>query len=108
MGKEETLLKLKEAEAQVRALKDAAERDRERILRDARREALELHEELRDKAEVRFREIVADAAKKVEVERARVLVAGKEEANATAARGRANVEKAVDLVLQKFKGAVNA
>src|SRR3972149_12116379 len=76
MGKEETLLKLKEAEAEGRALKDAAERDRETILRDARREALELHEKLQDEAESQYRDRVAEAAKKVEAERAKVLAAG--------------------------------
>ena len=42
MGKEETLLKIKAAEAEVRAMRETAERDRDRITRDARREALDL------------------------------------------------------------------
>jgi len=108
MGKEETLLRLKEAEAEVRALKDAAERDRETILRDARREALELHEKLRDEAEARYRDRVAEAAKKVEAERAKVLAVGQAGANAMSARSKANVDQAVDAVLEKFKGALHA
>jgi len=108
MGKEETLLKLKEAEAEVRTLKDAAERDRETIVRDARREALELRDELRAEAEARYREILSEASGKIETERATILAAGEQEANRMRSRGEANVDRAVDAVLAKFKGALHA
>ena len=108
MGKEETLLKLKEVEAEIRAMKDAAAREREQALRIARREALELREKLREQAEVRHREIVKEAETRLVAERERILAAGRAEAAKTASMGRANVERAVGHVLRKFKGALHA
>lgn len=107
MGKEETLLKLKEAESQIRALKEAAERDREQALRSARREALELREKLRDQAEARYREIFKTAEAVLAAERERIIAAGKTEASKVAAMGRANIDRAVEHILQKFKGALH-
>jgi V/A-type H+-transporting ATPase subunit G/H len=107
MGKEETLLKLKEAESQIRALKEAAERDREQALRTARKEALELREKMREQAETRYREIVKAAESALGAEREKIMAAGRAEAAKIAAMGRANVDRAVDHVLQKFKGALH-
>src|SRR2546425_13205320 len=76
MGKEETLLKLKEAESQIRSVKDAAEKEREQVLRSARREALELREKLREQAEARYREILTAAEAPLRTERERILTAG--------------------------------
>ncbi len=108
MGKEETLLKLKEAEAQIRAAKEAAGKDRDRVLREARREALEVRDRLRDQAEARYREVVTAAEASVKKEREQILAAGREEAARMMAKGRANVDRAVELVLGKFEGARHA
>jgi len=108
MGKEETLLKLKEAETQIRAMKEAAERDREQALRNARREALELREKMREQAEARFREILKAAESALASERERIMVAGRAEAARVAAMGRAKVDKAVEHVIEKFEGALYA
>ncbi len=108
MGKEETLRKLKEAEAQVRALKDAAERERERALRDARREALELQDRLRADAEERYRQVVAGADASLRLEREPILAAGREEAARVKARGMGNVEAAAKLVVDRFRGSIRA
>jgi vacuolar-type H+-ATPase subunit H len=105
MGKEETLLKLKEAETQIRAMKEAAERDREQALRNARREALELREKMRAQAEARYREILDAAASGLAAERERIIASGRAEAAKVAALGRANIDRAVDHVLQKFRSA---
>jgi V/A-type H+-transporting ATPase subunit G/H len=107
MGKEEILLKLKEAESQIRALKEAAERDREQALRTARREALELREKMREQAEARYREILKAAESALATERERIVAAGRADAAKIAAMGRTNVDKAVEHVLQKFKGALH-
>jgi V/A-type H+-transporting ATPase subunit G/H len=108
MGKAETLQKIKETEAQIRTAKLAAEEERERVLREARREALDLLESFRGQAEARYREIVAAAEGAVAAERERMLAAAREDAGRMSARGRANVDKAVDLVLAKFRGAIRA
>jgi V/A-type H+-transporting ATPase subunit G/H len=108
MSKAETLQRIKEAEAQTRIAKEAAEREREVMLRNARREALELLDTFRAQAEKRYAEILAAAEVEVAVERDQMLASAREEAARIAARGRANVDKAVDLVLSRFRGAVRA
>ena len=108
MGKEETLLKLKEAESQIRSVKDAAEQEREQVLRNARREALELRERLREQAEARYREILVAAEGPLKADRERILAAGHSEAAKLIARGQANVERASNIVLEKFRGALRA
>ena len=108
MGKEEILLKLKDAESQIRAIREAAERDRELALRNARREALELRERMRDQAEAGYREILKAAEATLAAERERILAGGRAEAAKISAQGRANVERAVDLVLQKFRSSLHA
>jgi len=108
MDKVETLQKIKHAESQIKAMREAAERERETALRDARRQALELLDQFREQAEARYREIVTAAETVVSAERERMLEAAREEAARMIARGKANVDKAVDLVLAKFRGAIRA
>src|SRR5207245_8845792 len=62
MRKEEPLQKIKAAESQVRGTKETVLVERDRILRDARREAFELRETLRRQAETRYAEILKEAA----------------------------------------------
>ena len=106
MGKAETLQRIKETEAQIRTTREAAERDREKTLRNARGEALDLLETYRQQAEARYREILTAAETPVAAERDRMLAAAREEAARMTGRGKANVDRAVDLVLAKFRGAV--
>ena len=107
MGKAETLQRIKETEAQIRTTREAAERDREKTLRAAREEALDLLETYREQAEARYRDSVTAAETAVATERAKILAAAREEATRTIGRGQANVYKAVDLVLAKFRGALH-
>jgi len=106
MSKAETLQRIKEAEAQNRTTKEAAERERESTLREARRASLDLVETFRQQAEARYREILAAAEAGVASERDKMLAAAREEAARISARGKANVDKAVELVLTKFRGVV--
>jgi V/A-type H+/Na+-transporting ATPase subunit G/H len=106
MGKAETLQKIKEAEAQIRTTKAAAEQERERALRETRREALELIESFRNQAEDRYRQVVSAAAEAVAKERERLLAAARDDAARMTAAGQTQVDKAVDLVLAKFRGAL--
>lgn len=108
MGKEETLLKIKAAEAEIHAMREDAERERDRILRDARREALELRDRLREEAEDRYRAVLAEGEKPVMVDQDRILAAGRAGADEVRNRGRANLDRAVDLVLRQFRGVLNA
>ena len=106
MGKAETLQRIKETEAQIRTTREAAERDREKTLRNVRVEASDLLETYRQQAEARYREILTAAETVVAAEREKMLATAREEATRMTGRGKANVDRAVDLVLTKFRGAV--
>jgi len=107
MGKAETLQRIREAEAQIRTTREAAERDHEKTLRAARGEALDLLETYREQAEARYRETLTAAETAVAADREKMLASAREEAMRTIGRGQANVDKAVDLVLAKFRGALH-
>ena len=108
MSKAETLLRIKEAEAQNRTTREAAERERELTSREARRAALDSVETFREQAEARYRDILAAAEAGVASERDKMLAVAREEAARISARGKANVDKAVELVLTRFRGALRA
>src|SRR5437870_10127509 len=108
MSKAETLLRIKEAEAQNRTTKEAAERERQLPLREARRNPLNVVDTFREQAEARYRDILAAAEAGVASQRDRMLAVAREEAARISARGKANVDKAVELVLTRFRGALRA
>ncbi len=107
MGKEETLQKIKDAEAEVRKAKAAAADEKERILRDARREAFELRETLRAEAEKRQVEVLKSGDAAIAREREAALEKGRREAEALRTEAQSNIDRAVDRLIEKFKGAVN-
>ena len=108
MKKEETLQRIKDAERQVRGSKESVLAERERILRDARREAFELRETLRKQAEARHEEILRAAEAATSKETERVLAGGRKDAAALKARAEANMDRAIERLVEKFKGAINA
>ncbi len=108
MSKEETLRRIKQVEAQIRTMMEEAEREREATLRNARREALELTEQFQAKAEASYREIVSAAEAEIESEREKLLAAARQDAARMTTQGKANVDRAVDLVVGKFRGAIRA
>ena len=82
--------------------------ERERILRDARREAFELREQLRRTAEGRRAEILRETEAAIARETEQVLEAGRREADALKAEADAELERATDRLIEKLKGALNA
>lgn len=108
MNKAETLSEIKKAEGEIRAMKESAQKERDRILHEARREALELQERLRREAEGRATAILAAAEKEIAKEREAILAQGRKEAEALRASGMGNVTRAVDVVVAKFQGALDA
>src|SRR5436309_13378822 len=108
MRKEETLQKIKATEGQVRGMKETVLAERERILRDARREAFELREQLRREAERRQAEIIHEAESASARGQEKSLAAGRRDADALKAKADANLERAIDRLIEKFKGALNA
>jgi len=108
MAKAETLQRIREAEAQVRTLRAQAEEESERIVRGARGEALELREQMRKQAEARYEALLHGAEAEIEKQRRGILDAGAKEAAALKGKATANVGKATQLVLERFKGAADA
>jgi len=108
LNKAETLEEIKRAEAEIREMKEAAARERDRIVRDARRESLELQERLRREADERAASVVRAAEAEIARDRESVLAKGRREADALRSAGMANVERAVELVVAKFQGALDA
>src|SRR5690348_11728609 len=91
MRKEETLQKIKAAESQVRGTKQTVLGERDRILRDARREAFELRESLRREAESRYVEILREAEVVTARETEAIIAAGRRDADAVKAEAATNL-----------------
>ena len=108
MGKAETLLEIKRAEAEIRGMNEAAAREKERVLREARREVLELQERLRAEAEAQGAAVLRAAEADLAREREAILAKGRKGAEALKAAGIANVDRAADIVVAKFQGALDA
>ncbi len=107
-SKLETLDRIREVERDVYGLKTRAEEERDRTLREAQREALNLEDDIRNQAEDAFREILTTARERIEAKRQEVLAAGHREADAIKEAARARVETAVQHLLRRFEEAVDA
>src|SRR5207244_13254625 len=108
MRKEETLQKIKATEGQVRGMKETVLAERERILRDVRREAFELREQLRREAERRDAEIIHEAEGGISRETEQMLAAGRRAADVLNAKADANLDRGMDCRIATFKGSANA
>src|SRR3989442_15575323 len=97
MSKEETLQRIKQVEAQIRTMKEEAEREGEATLRNARREARELTEQFQEKGGARYREIGSAAEGAIAAEREKLLAAAREDAARRTAQGQANGEPPPDV-----------
>ncbi len=107
-SKLKTLDRIREVEREVYELKTQAGEERERILREAQREALDLEDDLRNQAEDAFRAILTPARERIEAKRQEVLAAGRREADAVKEAARTRVETAVQHLLRRFEEAVHA
>ncbi len=65
-------------------------------------------EQLRREAERRHVEILHEAEAAIASETEEILAAGRREADALKAKADANLERAIDRLIEKFKGALNA
>jgi len=108
MQKEETLHRIKDAEERIRQEKATALDERERILREARRQGFELRETLRKTAERKQDEVLRQSDTSTAAERERILAAGRKDAEVLRKQAEASIERAVDRLIEKFQGAVNA
>jgi vacuolar-type H+-ATPase subunit H len=76
MRKGEALVKVKEAEAEVQEMKKRATDEKERILKEAKKDVLRIQDESRRKADETLRGRLDAGKKEVEVKTARILEQG--------------------------------
>ncbi|MGQ0796363.1 MAG: F0F1 ATP synthase subunit B family protein [Methanobacteriota archaeon] len=108
MNKEETLHRIKSVEEEVRRTLDGAQAERERILRNARKETLELRDGIRADAERRGEAILRDAETTIAKAKERVLAEGRKEAASLRSMADSNMDRAVERLIERFKGAIHA
>jgi ATP synthase H subunit len=108
LNKAETLSEIKKTEGGIRAMKEAATTERDQIVREARREALDLQERYRRDADERAAAVLRKAEEELAREREAILAKGRREADAIKAAGAKNVDAAAELLVRKFEGALDA
>lgn len=107
MNKEETLHRIKSVEEEVRRARDEAQAERERILRNARKEILELRDGLRAEAEKHGETILLEAETTTTKAKERILADGRKEAAARRTMADSNMDRAVERLIERFKGALH-
>lgn len=108
MGREEILKRIKEAEGEATQAKARAQAQRDELLREAKREALRLEDEMRARAEEVRTQNLRSLEEVTSKERERILAEGRGKAEELKRRGQANISKAVDLLLRKFEEEAHA
>ncbi len=108
MGKAETLQKIKEAEAELRHARDVALANKERLIREARAEALAIRAEYEKRAEARRTEILRQEEIDVASERKKALEEGRQLAESLRADARDHLEAGTERLLERFRSAVRA
>ncbi len=108
MRKGEALVKVKEAEAEVQQMKKRAADEKERILKEAKKEVLRIQDESRRKADETLRGRLDAGKKEIEVKTASILEQGRQEAAVIEQKGEAKIDTAVSLLLKRFEEGVVA
>ncbi|MEE9116303.1 MAG: hypothetical protein V3U09_05335 [Thermoplasmata archaeon] len=108
MRKGEALFKVKEAEAEVQEMKKRATDEKERILKEAKKEVLRIQDESRRKADETLRGRLDAGKKDIEVKTASILEQGRQEAAVIEHKGEAKIDQAVSLLLKRFEEGVVA
>ncbi|MEE9223572.1 MAG: hypothetical protein V3U51_02360 [Thermoplasmata archaeon] len=108
MRKGEALVKVKEAEAEVQEMKKRATDEKERILKEAKKEVLRIQDESRRRADETLRGRLDAGKKEIEVKTASILEQGRQEAAVIEQKGEAKIDPAVSLLLKRFEEGVVA
>ncbi|UCD92493.1 MAG: hypothetical protein JSV43_00755 [Methanobacteriota archaeon] len=108
MKKTEALVRVKEAELEVKKMKDRATSERDRILKEARREVLKIQDESRHTAENALKLRIDTGKKDIDSKRSKILKQGQQEAEAIRKRGMLKMDEAASLLLKRFEEGVVA
>ena len=108
LAREEVLGRIREAEARRREMEEAALREKERIIQEARREAKRILEEAGVGAEAEAEERVRGAQRAVQGEKTRIVEEGKRELSLRRERASAKLKEASEFIYSEFLRRVNA
>ncbi|MFQ5909785.1 MAG: hypothetical protein ACE5IJ_03585 [Thermoplasmata archaeon] len=106
MKKVETLARIKDAEEQANKMKSDAQKEKEKTIRNAKRESLFVFESMEKKAADFYREKLGEVEAEIQREREKLLTAGREEAEALKVQASAKIDDAVDFLIKKFEDGV--
>lgn len=106
MKKAETLEKIKEAEERARGMKTAALEEKDKIVREAKRESLFVLENMEKKAAELHKEKLSEIQAEVNREREKLLEEGRREAEVLKSQASIHVDEAVEFLIKKFEDGV--
>lgn len=108
MGKAETLLQVKDAEAKAKQTLEQAEDKQRSIIAAARREAVERSQKAEKDLRAKTDSALAQERKALSVQREELLAKGKEEAAKIEAKASDRIPKAKLMIKQRFERTLDA
>jgi V/A-type H+-transporting ATPase subunit G/H len=100
------LLEVKQTEEKVEKLKGDALREKERIIKDSKRETLKILDDAKVMAQDVHRFKIDAVNKEIEQIRTEIIGQGKKKADEMKDKAKRNMERAVDLLVTKFENEV--
>jgi V/A-type H+-transporting ATPase subunit G/H len=108
VGKAETLLQIKDAEAKARQILEEADDKQRSIGAAARREGVERSQKAEQELRAKTEATLAQEKKALAVKREELIVKGREEAAKTESKASDRIPKAKLMILQDFERTLNA
>lgn len=106
MKKVETLERIKDAEEQAKKMKSDALKEKEKIIRNAKRESLFVLENMEKKATELHKEKLSEVEADIQRERGRLLEDGRKQAETLKAEASSRIGEAVDSLIKRFEDGV--
>jgi ATP synthase H subunit len=102
----DALLEVKKAEESVEKLKQDAMQEKERIIKESRREALKIIDDAKAEAQTIQKTKMDVVQREIEELKKRIIGEGELRAKDLEAKAGANLDNAVDMIVKKFEGEV--
>lgn len=94
---------IKSIEEETMRMREGALREKERIIKEAKRDSLEISERSKKEANETYRRILAESEGEVELEKKSILDRGELEASKYREKAEKNIGRAVEHVISKFE-----
>lgn len=102
----DVLLDVKKAEKQVEQLKESARNESTRIVKDSRRDSLQILDRAKDEAQRQYKVKIDAAEREMEEIKKQIIGEGDKRANSLKSKAQINLEQAVALIVSKFEDEV--